>query len=132
MPTVTPGVGAITVAGLAPSVVITPATSTISEVQYASVSASAAGHNMLVDAVPGQRIRVVSLVLIASGGANTVQLTSGAGGTVLAGAMDLASDGQLVLPYQAAGWCQTEAGRVLNLELSDAALVAGVVGYITA
>ncbi len=130
--TVTPGVGVVTVAGLAPSVVITPATSTVSEVQYAPVAATLAGHNMLVDAVPGQRIRVVSLVLVASGGLNTVQLQSGAGGSALSGAMDLGSDAQLVLPYQPAGWWETGAGKVLNLELASAALVAGVVGYVTA
>lgn len=108
-----------------------PALST-SEVQYAAVSASALGHNTLVDAVADKRICVVALVLVASGGANTVQLQSGAGDITLSNAVDLVNDGQLVLPYQPTGWCETGINELLNLELSSAALVAGVIGYTLA
>lgn len=100
-----------------------------SEVQYAAVSAAAAGDNTLVAAVAGKRIRVLALILVASGGALSVRLESGAGGAALTGVMDLAADGQLVLPWNPAGWCQTAVAALLNLELSAATLVAGVLTY---
>lgn len=101
-------------------------------VQYAVVQAAGAGDNTLVSAAgAGIKIRVVHLVLVASGGANTVRLESGAGGTALTGQMDLLADGQLVLPNNPAGWCETAANALLNLELSAATAVAGVVGYVT-
>lgn len=103
-----------------------------SEVQFAVVQAAVAGDNTLVAAVPGKQIRVVSLVLVASGGANSVRLESGAGGAALTGVMDLIADGQLILEQNMAGWCApTAAGALLNLELAAATAVAGVLGYVT-
>ena len=100
-----------------------------SEVQYAAVAAAVLGDNTLVAAVAGKRIRVHSLVLVATGGTNDVALESGAGGTPLTGDMGLAADGQLVLPHNPAGWCQTAVGELLNLELSAATAVAGMLAY---
>lgn len=99
-------------------------------VKRAAFSAATSGNNTLVAAVAGKVIRVLALVLVASGGANTVRLESDADGTALTGQMDLAADGQLVLPYNPAGWAQTVAGELLNLELSAATAVAGVVVYV--
>jgi hypothetical protein len=104
----------------------------LSEVQYAPVSAAALGSNTLVAAVPGGRIRVVHLVLVASGGANTVQLYSGAGDISITGAMDIGDNRQLVQSYNPAGWCETGVSDLLDLTLSDARLVAGLVGYVIA
>jgi len=101
-----------------------------SEVQYAAIAAAALGDNTLVAAVTGAQIRVLAIALVATGGANTVRLESGAGGTALTGLMDLIADGQLVLPYNPAGWCQTAAGSLLNLELSAATAVAGMLTYV--
>ena len=101
-----------------------------SEVQYAAIAAAAAGDNTLVAAVTGKRIRVLALVLVASGGANSVRLESGAGGAALTGVIDLAADGQLILPSNPAGWVQTAAAALLNLELSAATAVAGAVTYV--
>lgn len=103
----------------------------LSAVQVVAVSASTLGDNTLVAAVTGKKIRVVSLALVATGGANTVRLGSAASGQAMTGAMDLPSDGQLVLPYNPAGWCETVAGDLLNLELSAATAVAGTLGYVT-
>lgn len=127
----TPGTGALTVEGFAPWAEGDLPTVSLSEVQRAVVSADALGANTLVDAVAGKRIRVLSLVLVASGGTNTVQLESD-GGAVLMGASDIGNNGQLILPYNPAGWCQTVGGEALILDLSDAALVAGVIGYTLA
>ncbi len=102
-----------------------------SEVQYAVVAAATLDNNTLVAAVTGKKIRVVQLVLVASGGANNVRLESGASGTALTGVMNLAANGQLIWQYNPAGWCETAAAALLNLELSAATSVAGVLGYVT-
>ena len=97
--------------------------------QYAVIDAAAAGDNTLVAAVTGKKIRVLSAVLVASGGAITVRFESGAAGTALTGLMDLTADGQLVVPLNGFGWFETAAGALLNLELSAATLVAGALVY---
>lgn len=104
--------------------------SVVGPVKRAAVAATAMGDNTLVAAVTGKSIRVLALVLVASGGANTVRLESDAAGTALTGQMDLAADGQLVLPYNPAGWVATVAGELLNLELSAATAVAGMLLYV--
>lgn len=101
-----------------------------SEVQYAEIAAAAAGDNTLVAAVTGKRIRVLACALVASGGANTIRFESDAGGTALTGQMNLAADGQLVLPYNPAGWFETVAAELLNLELSAATSVDGALSYV--
>lgn len=100
-----------------------------SEAQYAVVSAATAGNNTLVAAVAGKKIRVIAVVLVASGGANTVRFESDADGTALTGQMDLAADGQLILSKNGFGWFETVAGELLNLELSAATAVAGCLVY---
>ena len=97
--------------------------------QYAVIAAAGAGDNTLVAAVTGKKIRILAAVLVASGGANTVRFESGAGGTAVSGLIDLGADGQLVLPLNGFGWLETAAAALLNLELSAATLVAGVLVY---
>lgn len=102
-----------------------------SEVQFAVVSAAVGGDNTLVAAVTGKKLRVVALVLVASGGANSARLESGASGTAITGVMDIIDNGQLVLPFNPAGWCETAASALLNLELSAATAVGGLLAYVT-
>jgi hypothetical protein len=45
--------------------------------------------------------------------------------------MDIIDNGQLVLQYNPAGWCETAASALLNLELSAGTAVGGVLGYVT-
>ena len=130
MTSITPGVGALTAAGLTPTAQLTPPTLTQSEVQRAAISVDVDGDNTLVGAVAGQRIRVLALVLVASGGVNTAQLQTGASGRALTAVMDLADNGKLVLPYNPAGYCETGTGELLNLALTEANLVAGVINYV--
>jgi hypothetical protein len=127
-----PGTGALVATGLEPWVEADLPTLPRSEVQRAAVSAADAGANELVAAVAGQRIRLVFLVLVASGGANTVTLLGGVDGAALTAAMDIGNNAQLVLPYNPAGWCQTVPGQALEMDLSDATLVGGVIGYTLA
>ena len=97
--------------------------------QYAVIAAAGAGDNTLVAAVTDKKIRVLSAVLVASGGANTVRFESGAAGTALTGLMDIGDNGQLVMNLNGFGWLETAAGALLNLELSAATLVAGALVY---
>lgn len=103
-----------------------------SEVQYAAVAAQVQGDNTLVAAAvaPNKRIRVLAFTLVASGGANSIRLESGASGTALTGVMDIVDNGQYTLPHNPAGWCQTAAGELLNLELSAATAVGGMITYV--
>jgi len=96
--------------------------------KYAAVDVAAIGDNTLVAAVTGRKIRVLACALVA-GGAVTVRFESGAGGTALTGQMSLAANGVLTLPYNQAGWFETAAGALLNLELSGAVSVDGALVY---
>jgi hypothetical protein len=127
-----PGVGAVVGAGLAPVIENTRPSLALSDVLYAAISANVDGNNTLVAAVAGKRIRVLSLALVASGGVNTAQLQTAAGGIALTGVMDLASDGQVILPYNDAGWCECGTGELLNLALTEANVVAGMLTYVLA
>lgn len=99
----------------------------------AAVSAASSGNNTVVAAVSGEKIKVLSVILIVSGDVD-VRLESDADGTALTGVMSLASDGNgFVLPPAPIGlhWVETVAGELLNLELSDAIQVSGCITYYT-
>ncbi len=102
----------------------------VSEVQYTALSAAASPNNTVVAAQgAGVKIRVVGFFL-----ANTTALTakfqSGAGGTDLTGGMALASLGFVSVPFSQAGWFETAANALLNLNLSAATQVSGVVAWV--
>lgn len=103
-----------------------------SEAKRAAIAAAASGDNTLVAAVTGKKIRVLAVVLVASGGVNTIRFESAAGGTALTGQMDIGDNGQFILPYNPAGWFETVAAELLNLELSAATAVAGCLTYVEA
>lgn len=96
----------------------------------AAVQAATLGDNELVAAVAGQRIRVLSGMLVASGGANTVRLESDPGGDALTGLIDLPADGQLPIHHDPIGAVETNAGEALNLELAAGTAVAGWINYV--
>lgn len=101
------------------------------EIKRAAVSAASSGDNTLVAAVTGKKIKVLSLVLVAAGDVD-VRLESAAGGTALTGVIELAAAGNgFVLPQAFPGyqWVETAAGELLNLELSGAVQVSGLIVY---
>ena len=98
-------------------------------VRHAAIVASTAGNNTLVAAVTGKKIRVLALSLVASGGANSIRFESDADGTALSGVMDIADNGQLVLAFNPCGHFETVAAELLNLELSAATAVGGMLTY---
>ena len=101
-----------------------------SDTQYLALAVQAGDNTLVAAAGAGVKIRVVSLVLVASGGANTARFESDTAGTALTGAMDIADNGQLILQYNPAGWFETAANKLLNLELGATTGVAGVLGYV--
>jgi hypothetical protein len=100
-----------------------------SEVQYAVIDHAASGDNTLVAAVTGKKIRVVAF-LVAAAGTVTARFESGAGGTALTGQMTMAINSVISAPYNPAGWFETAAAALLNLELSAAVSVDGVLAYV--
>lgn len=101
---------------------------TMATMKYAKIDAATSGNNTLVAAVAGKKIRVHSLALIAAGTVN-VRLEDGASGTALTGQMNLVSNVGFVLPHNPQGWCETSSNTLLNLELSAAISVDGLLTY---
>lgn len=97
--------------------------------KFASIDVATSGDNTLVAAVTSKKIRVLSLTLVAAGTVN-VRFESGAGGTALSGQMNLVANTGFVLPYNPVGWFETASGTLLNLELSAAVSVDGMLTYI--
>ena len=94
----------------------------------AAIDAASSGDNTLLAAVTGKRIRVHSLFAV-SAGTVTVRFESAAGGTALTGQMTMAANTGFVLPHNPAGWFETAAGELLNMELSGAVSVDGSFTY---
>jgi hypothetical protein len=75
-------------------------------------------------------ITVVFLAVSSTGGTSSVVFYSGASASAhpCNGAWDVASGGQLILPYNPAGWFQTLTNSYLNLYPTTTA-VTGILGY---
>lgn len=104
-----------------------------SGVQSVQVNASAIGDNAVVAALTdnqAKRIAVISYLISASGGINTVSWKSGAT-TVKEGSYDLAADEEVGATGQRdAPLFLTAPGEALNLNLSAATAVTGRLTFI--
>lgn len=101
------------------------------EVKHATISAASSGDNTVVAAVSGKRILVLQVKLIADSAVDA-RFEDGAGGTELAGPAKLGTSsdsGGYVLNFSPVGWFKTSANTLLNLELSAAVQVSGVIAY---
>lgn len=102
-------------------------------VKQAVISASSSGNNTIVAAVPGKQIWVLKLVLMSNGTVN-VKFQSGAGGTDITGLFYLVANTGFAMNQDggimATPWFKTASGELLNLNLSDAIAVGGVLTYI--
>lgn len=97
----------------------------------AAIVAGGAGNTQVVAAVPGKRIRVVNVGLMAAG----VVLVKFVGAGDLTGQYPLAANTGFVLGPQALEdryWFQTDVGAALNINLSAGVNVGGVLGYVLA
>jgi hypothetical protein len=103
-----------------------------SAIKYAAIAAATASDNTLVAAVSTKKIRVLALAIV-SGAAGNIYFTSGVGGTVIFGGstnkIQLAANGGFVLPFTAAGWFETSASALLNLNASSTGPFSGGIVY---
>lgn len=103
-------------------------TQTSKPIRRIPIDHATSGDNTLVAAIANTKIRVLACLLIAAS-AVVVRFESDAGGTALTGQMNVPGDGGFVLPFNPVGWFETAAGALLNLELSGAVSVDGVLVY---
>lgn len=97
--------------------------------KYALIDAAASGNNTLVAAVADKKIRVLDVVLIASG-AVVARFESGASGTALTGQMELSKNGGFAPGFSPVGHFETATNTLLNLELDSTTSVDGWLVYI--
>lgn len=97
--------------------------------KFAKIAAAGSGNNTVVAAVAGKKIRVLGYKLSAVGTVNA-KWQSAAGGTDLTGLNYMVANTQVVVPYNPAGWFETIAGELLNLNLSAAIAVGGELVYV--
>lgn len=95
---------------------------------FAAISGSTSGDNTLVAADSTKKIRVFALSIVAASAVN-VRFESAAGGTALTGVMSFAANGGYVLPFNPAGWFETAANQLLNMELGGNVQVSGHLTY---
>ncbi len=96
--------------------------------KHAVINCSTSGDNTIVAAVSGKLIRVLAVLVMSDGTVDT-RFESGASGTALTGQMPLLVNQGYALsnPW---GLFQTASNTLLNLELSAAINVHGVVCYL--
>jgi hypothetical protein len=97
--------------------------------KWAVIDVASSGDNTIVAAVTSKKIRILSVFLVAAGTV-TVRFESGAGGTALSGQMNLIANTGFVLPFSPVGWGETAVTTLLNLELSGAVSVDGIICYV--
>lgn len=73
-----------------------------------------------------KQFKLLALYMNAQGGANTVTIQSGAGGTSVVPIADLAADTPFVLPWNPYGWGLCAVAAVLNMNLTAATVVNGI------
>lgn len=93
----------------------------------AIIQVSSSGNNQIVAAVASKKIRVLQVRLMASG---TVNVKWRSASTDIDGLAYLIANTGYVLPFSSLGWFETVAGEALNLNLSDAIAVGGVIKYV--
>lgn len=99
---------------------------TIVSPKYLPISVSSSGNNEIVPLVAGRRIKVIAAILVSAG---TVSVKFRSASTDLSGAMPLIANSGFVIPESFVGWVVTEPGEALNLHLSGAVQVSGMLVY---
>jgi hypothetical protein len=96
--------------------------------QHVSLSTAASGDTVLVTVPATKRLRLISAVINASGGANTITFKTGS--TSRTGALDLPADINTVLDYNPAGWFTGALDEDLAINLTAATAIGGMITYI--
>ena len=107
--------------------------SQVLDIKRAAIAAATSGNNTLLAAVTGKKIRVLSIAIVA-GAAGNIYFESAAGGTVIFGGSTnkicLAANGGFVLPHNPAGWFETAAAALLNMNASSTGPFSGGFTYV--
>lgn len=98
-------------------------------IQRAVVNAASAGDNTIVAASGGKQIFVLYWFIIAGGTVNATW-QDGASGTALTGPIPLVANTGVSTGFTPQGSILTSANTLLNLSLSGAIQVSGIVNYI--
>lgn len=109
------------------------------EIKRATIAAGSSGDNILVAAVTGKKIRVLSFVLIGYGTAvdayfrdnadSPVSLLGDSTHKIKLDRTGTTGPPGLVVPVNDAGWFETTAAKALMLNLSTAQTVCGCLTY---
>lgn len=98
------------------------------QAHYTALSVNATGDNTLVAAVPGMKIRVVSIFVVSSGGTSSLKFQSSTTSD-LTGAIVMEDQSKFDLGVSEYGHFQTEAGEALSLNLSNKVTLGGAITY---
>jgi hypothetical protein len=101
---------------------------TISPVKYAVIAVSGSGLNQILGGVVGKKLRVLSYIFSASNPVNAKWV--GGASTDLSGLHYMSLTGGFVAPHNPHGWVETASGLALNLSLSSATAVGGLITYV--
>lgn len=93
----------------------------------ANVSASTTG-GTIVAAVPGKRIRVVSMAMVSGGTATSVTILGNT--TALSPAIPMGVNGVFVLPFSEHGWLETAVGEGLKVTTGTGSTTGIAVTYL--
>ena len=100
----------------------------VSEVQYAVINQTATTAIVAAQGA-GVKIRVVGFFLVNTA-AQSLTFKSGAGGTLLTGAMALPATGIQSVPFSPMGYFETAANALLELTQSGATQVSGALAWV--
>ena len=102
-------------------------------VKQATIAASSSGNNTIISAVTGKQLWVLKCVLMSNGTVN-VKFQSGASGTDITGLFYLIANTGFAMNQDGGNnanpWFKTATSALLNLNISDAVAVGGVLSYI--
>lgn len=104
------------------------AAGTLLTVKYAVIAASSSGNNQIVGGVSGKKIRVLSYIFSASNPVNAKWVSGAA--TDISGLHYMSLTGGFSVSHNPHGWCETTASSALNLNLSSATAVGGLITYV--
>ena len=96
---------------------------------YAIINASGT-NNTIVSAVSAKKIRVLSFNMMSSVGNNAIFQSGTGASNLLTGTYFMGSNGGIVAPYNPVGLFESSGGNLLNLKLSAAQSVGGVLTYL--
>ncbi len=100
-------------------------------IQVITINEDSIGDNNIVAAISGQSVYILALSLSANGGVNTVSLRDTGGAVQRSPIWDFADNGFMTMPHAPKGrwWAKSVEGTGIDLELSAATIVSGVMVY---